>query len=56
MIIQDNNAYAAKNQDGARKPWQDMPIKDLYSYLSVVIYMGLVKVMNGSGMDPDSIE
>lgn len=44
MIIQNYNAYAAKNQDTARKPWQDMSVKDLYSYLSVVIYMGLVKV------------
>ncbi len=43
-IIQNSNAYAAKNQDAVRKPWQDTSVKDLYSYLSVVIYMGLVKV------------
>nr|XP_055037131.1 piggyBac transposable element-derived protein 4-like [Misgurnus anguillicaudatus] len=43
-IAQNSNAYAAKNQDTARKPWQDMSVKDFYSYLSLVIYMGLVKV------------
>nr|XP_055068370.1 piggyBac transposable element-derived protein 4-like [Misgurnus anguillicaudatus] len=43
-IAQNSNAYAAKNQDTARKPWQDMSVKDFFSYLSLVIYMGLVKV------------
>ncbi len=26
-LIRNSNAYAAKNQDAVRKPWQDMSVK-----------------------------
>lgn len=49
-IIQNSNVYAAEHQDTTR----NMSLKDLYSYLSVVIYMGLVKVpqMSNYWSDP----
>uniref|UniRef100_A0A672LZD5 PiggyBac transposable element-derived protein domain-containing protein n=1 Tax=Sinocyclocheilus grahami TaxID=75366 RepID=A0A672LZD5_SINGR len=43
-IIQHTNAYGSKNQQGRDKPWHNISVEDLKSYLALVVYMGLVKV------------
>ncbi|XP_067309523.1 piggyBac transposable element-derived protein 4-like [Pseudorasbora parva] len=41
-IVQHTNAYGARNQQG--KPWNNISVENLKSYLALVVYMGLVKV------------
>ncbi len=43
-IVQHTNAYGSKNQQGRDKPWHNIAVEDLKSYLALVVYMGLVKV------------
>lgn len=43
-IIRNSNTYAAKHLMTARRPRQDMSLKDLFSFISVVIYMDLMKL------------
>ncbi|KTG05767.1 hypothetical protein cypCar_00035010, partial [Cyprinus carpio] len=42
-ILSNSNAYGAMRQEGTKKPWEDISIKDLKSFIALVIYMGLLK-------------
>uniref|UniRef100_A0A9J7ZS92 PiggyBac transposable element derived 4 n=1 Tax=Cyprinus carpio carpio TaxID=630221 RepID=A0A9J7ZS92_CYPCA len=42
-IVEHTNAYGAMRQEGKKKPWQDITIKDLRSFIALVIYMGVLK-------------
>lgn len=42
-IVQNTNAYGTLQQK-EQKQWHDISLNDLYAYLSLVIFMGLVKV------------
>uniref|UniRef100_UPI003AAFBAF3 piggyBac transposable element-derived protein 4-like n=1 Tax=Centroberyx gerrardi TaxID=166262 RepID=UPI003AAFBAF3 len=43
-IIKNTNAYGAKSMEGNAKPWHDISMQDMYSYLALVICMGITKV------------
>ncbi|KAL1252136.1 hypothetical protein QQF64_019932 [Cirrhinus molitorella] len=42
-IVANSNAYGAMRQEGSKKPWEDISVKDFKSFLALVIYMGLLK-------------
>nr|XP_055075682.1 piggyBac transposable element-derived protein 4-like [Misgurnus anguillicaudatus] len=42
-IVKNTNAHGASMHRG-QKPWQDISLDDLYSYLALVIFMGVVKL------------
>ncbi|KAK9969977.1 hypothetical protein ABG768_028118 [Culter alburnus] len=44
IIVQHTNAYGAKNQQEGGKPWNNILVEDLKSYLALIVYMGLVNV------------
>ncbi|XP_022625052.1 piggyBac transposable element-derived protein 4-like [Seriola dumerili] len=42
-LLKNTNAYGAKKQEGSKTAWRDLTVDDLFSYLAMVVYMGLVK-------------
>ncbi|XP_042567623.1 piggyBac transposable element-derived protein 4-like [Cyprinus carpio] len=42
-IVEHTNAYGAMRQEGKKLPWEDITIKDLRSFIALVIYMGVLK-------------
>ncbi len=42
-LVKHTNAYGAMRQEGKKKPWEDISVKDLKLFIALVIYMGVVK-------------
>ncbi|XP_040890251.1 piggyBac transposable element-derived protein 4 [Toxotes jaculatrix] len=42
-IVNNTNEHGRANYDKPSTPWADITLQDMFSYLSVVIYMGFVK-------------
>ncbi|XP_034727934.1 ARL14 effector protein isoform X1 [Etheostoma cragini] len=42
-LLANTNAYGAKQHDGKTEAWHDITINDMFSFIAVVIYMGLLR-------------
>ncbi|KAI2650763.1 PiggyBac transposable element-derived protein 4 [Labeo rohita] len=42
-VVEHTNTYGAMRFEGKKKPWEDISIKDLKSFIALVIYMGVLK-------------
>ncbi|XP_028272459.1 piggyBac transposable element-derived protein 4-like [Parambassis ranga] len=42
-IVKNTNEHGRAKQSASTTPWTDITLQDMFSYLSLVIYMGLVK-------------
>ncbi|XP_041959999.1 uncharacterized protein LOC121718809 [Alosa sapidissima] len=47
-VVKNTNRYGRRQQESGAKQaeWQDITLRDMYSYLSMLVYMGLVKGKN----------
>ncbi|NP_001418355.1 wu:fc11c11 [Danio rerio] len=45
-IVDHSNIYASMHTNEKKKPWKNITIKDLKSFIAMVIYMGIVKCFN----------
>ncbi|XP_016372815.1 piggyBac transposable element-derived protein 4-like isoform X2 [Sinocyclocheilus rhinocerous] len=42
-VVEHTNAYGAMRRGGMKTPWENISIKDLKSFIALVIYMGMLK-------------
>uniref|UniRef100_A0A671VG92 PiggyBac transposable element-derived protein domain-containing protein n=1 Tax=Sparus aurata TaxID=8175 RepID=A0A671VG92_SPAAU len=42
-LMANTNAYGAKRHEGKKEVWHNIGVDDIFSYLAMVIYMGMVK-------------
>ncbi|XP_042604919.1 piggyBac transposable element-derived protein 4-like isoform X2 [Cyprinus carpio] len=42
-VVENTNAYGAMRREGTKRQWENISIKDLKSFIALVIYMGVLK-------------
>lgn len=48
-LMANSNAYGSMRQTVNGKPWKEITMKDMMSYLALVIYIGMVKHCRATG-------